>query len=73
MVEEDRAGGCCPEGSATTKQVSREGAYGVSGWEGFIDLPCLFHPFAEGQICLQAGIEQKQQSKWSADPTSGTA
>lgn len=25
----------------------------VSGWEGFVDLPCLSPPFAEGLICLQ--------------------
>lgn len=43
-------------------------ADGVSGWEGFVDLPCLSPPFAEALICLQAGTEQQQWPKWPADP-----
>ena len=40
----------------------------VGGWEGFADVPCLSHLFAEGLICLQAGTEPRQRPKWPVGP-----
>lgn len=55
MGEEDWAGGCWPQGSVTAKRAGVSGGVAdeLSGWEGFVDLPCLSPPFAEGLICLQ--------------------
>lgn len=42
----------------------------VSGWEGFVDLPCLSLPFAEGLICLQTVAKWPEGPRGKARPMS---